>query len=206
MPLRGREVADAARSATPGGHSRHRRARAPGLRRHARLYPRRNPRPDQQFPRRLLRRAARRARSSATARRCGSPAKALAFQHHLGRDHRQRLRQPPRSDRRLALRLRDVRRSQGARHAHRPAGCTRNAARWPKSANSRASCSPGACRTIGATVARSRRPRGLSRAGDRGQAARPRAALPARQRLRARAACSKTICPKTSASRGQRGA
>src|SRR5690606_5628956 len=127
---------------------RDRRARQAGLRRVRALYARRDPRPAEQLSLRLLRRRARRAadrllREHAPRRRQGAQAA------HVGRDHRQRLREPARPDRRFPLRLRDVRRPRGAWHPDRPQalrGATqaRRAARTERHRVRRANAQPEA--------------------------------------------------------------
>ena len=84
----------------------------------------------------------------------------------------------------MALRLRDVRRSGGARHPHRPpavrgAPCAGRAARAEGHRLRRADAQPAPAVAAGRWAA------GLSRQGDGRQAARSGAALPAGQRVRA---------------------
>ena len=115
----------------------------------------------------------------------------------LGADHRQRLRLAPRSDRRLALRLRDVHRSDAARPAHRQA-----ALRGAPRAGRAARAEGHRVRRADAQLRRAPRrkvedARGLSGAGARGQAQGSGDRLPARQRLRADRRARRAICPRT---------
>ncbi len=91
----------------------------------------------------------------------------------------------PRSDRRLALRLRNVRRSQGARHADRTAA-VRGTARAGRAARTDRHRVRRADAQSQPLLAQGGGAGGLSGKGDRGQAPRSGPALPAGQRVRAR--------------------